>query len=371
MYDVIIIGGGLSGLVNTFLLSIKSFKVLVIEKKSYPFHRVCGEYISNEVKPFLEKHHIFPHEFQPADISQFRLTSINGSSVEQALDLGGFGISRYQLDNYLYKKCVDAGADFLLNTSVERVEFLQEKFTVFEKSGKRFQSGIVIGAYGKRSNLDRAMNRSFMHQKTPYIGVKYHIRIDHPENEIALHNFPGGYCGMSKVEDGITNLCYLGKRSYLKQFGDIEKMEKGILFQNPHLKRVFTEAEFIFDKPLVINEISFATKTPIENHILMSGDSAGMVTPLCGNGMAIAIRSANILSEIVTMYLSESISRQQMEDLYRDAWKDNFKNRLWSGRKIQALFGKYNVSNMLVSAARVSPRLSNFLMAKTHGQPFE
>jgi flavin-dependent dehydrogenase len=210
-----------------------------------------------------------------------------------------------------------------------------------------------------------------MQQKSPYIGVKYHIKIDHPDNEIALHNFPGGYCGISSVENGITNLCYLGNRAFLKQFGSIEKMEKEIVFQNPYLKRIFSEAEFIFDKPLVINEISFATKTPVEDHILMSGDSAGMITPLCGNGMAIAIRSAKILSEIVTMYLGDQISRSQMEILYTEAWNHNFSRRLWAGRKIQTFFGKYNLSEILLSTAKISPGLGNFLMAKTHGQPFE
>jgi menaquinone-9 beta-reductase len=370
MYDVIVIGGGLSGLVNAFLLRSAGFKVLVIEKKSYPFHRVCGEYISNEVIPFMEKYHIFPHEYKPPRISRFRLTSIKGNSIEMPLDLGGFGISRYCLDHFLYRKCVNFGVDFLLDSAVEKVDFIQKKFIVSEKSGNRFQSDVVIGAYGKRSHLDRTLNRSFMQQKSPYVGVKYHIKIEHPDDEIALHNFPGGYCGISKVENGVTNLCYLGKRSYLRQYGSIEKMEKEVIFQNPHLKRIFNEAEFIFDKPLVINEISFATKTPVEDHILMSGDSAGMVTPLCGNGMAIAIRSANILSKIVVMYLSGQIDRSQMEASYSEAWRDNFRNRLWTGRKIQTFFGKYNVSDFLVSTAKISTGFSNFLMAKTHGQPF-
>ncbi|HEY8402472.1 MAG TPA: FAD-dependent oxidoreductase, partial [Cytophagaceae bacterium] len=44
--EVIIIGGGLAGLVNAVILADAGLDVLVIEKKVYPFHRVCGEYIS-------------------------------------------------------------------------------------------------------------------------------------------------------------------------------------------------------------------------------------------------------------------------------------------------------------------------------------
>ena len=68
-------------------------------------------------------------------------------------------------------------------------------------------------------------------------------------------------------------------------------MERQVLLKNPHLKRIFSEADFVFGRPEVINEISFETKDPVENHILMAGDAAGMITPVCGNGMAIAIHS--------------------------------------------------------------------------------
>ncbi len=370
-YDVIIAGGGLNGLISSYLLARQGFSVLVIEKKSYPFHRVCGEYVSNEVIPFLEKMDIFPADISPARISKFRLTSISGRELKLDLDLGGFGISRYAFDLFLYEKAREAGVVFLLNTSVEDIEFFQDHFNVSASPNKYLGAWVVIGAYGKRSSLDRQLGRAFMQEKSPYIGVKYHIRYDHPDDEIVLHNFPGGYCGMSRVENGITNLCYLGKRSFLRQYGNIADMEKEILFQNPHLREIFNEANFIFDKPLVINEISFATKTPIEDHILMGGDAAGMITPLCGNGMAIAIRSAKLLSEAIPGFLTGKITRIQMEQTYAATWAKNFKQRLWTGRKIQGLFGSYNMSGMLVSAAKISPQLGGALMRQTHGQPFD
>ena len=49
--DVIIIGGGLAGLTSALHLSKKGFKVTLIEKHDYPRHKVCGEYLSNEVVP--------------------------------------------------------------------------------------------------------------------------------------------------------------------------------------------------------------------------------------------------------------------------------------------------------------------------------
>ena len=370
-YDVIIVGGGLSGLVSSFLLKSQGLSVLLIEKKSYPFHRVCGEYISNEVIPFLKTYDLFPYEHQPAQISRFRLTSIKGSALDFPLDLGGFGISRFTFDDYLQKRCKCVGVELLENSTVSSIKYREDEFGVKLQNGREFTSRIVIGAYGKRSRLDYEISRKYIQKRSPYIGVKYHIEFDHPGELISLHNFRGGYCGISNVENGITNLCYLGRRSYLSEYGDIDSMEKEVLHENPFLADIFSNAKFLFKKPIVINEISFATKTSVEDHILMAGDAAGMVTPLCGNGMAIAIRSAKIVSDLVVQFLNRKISRNSMEQQYTQAWNQNFRTRLWAGRNIQKLFGKLNISEVAIAMAHFSPKFRNTLMKNTHGKPFE
>ena len=370
MYDVIVVGGGLSGLVSAFLLKNQGMDVLVVEKKSYPFHRVCGEYVSNEVIPFLKTHDLFPEELGPTSIDRFRITSIKGRALDFPLDLGGFGISRYLFDEFLFEKCVHTGVEVLQKSTVSNIQFEKEHFLVQLQNGTQLKARIVTGTFGKRSNLDKALKRSFMEQRSPYIGVKYHVEFDYPDHLITLHNFRGGYCGISKVEKGVANLCYLGKRSYLKEFKDVETMEKNLLCENPFLGDIFQNAKFLFKKPMVINEISFATKTPVENHILMGGDSAGMITPLCGNGMAIALRSAKIMTDSISKFFRNSLTRNQMEQEYTRNWMKNFRTRLWAGRNIQKLFGKYNLSEMAVETARFSPTFRNTLMKNTHGEPF-
>lgn len=369
MRDVAIIGGGLAGLINAILLARTGLKVVLIEKKQYPFHRVCGEYISNEIIPFLEKHDLYPAQFHPSEITRFQLTSVHGNSAQMDLDLGGFGISRYTLDQYYYKTALAAGAEILTQTQVESSVFVQNGFELTLSSGKVIEAGLVIGAYGKRSKLDKQLNRSFIRKRSPYMGVKYHIRYDHPPDLVALHNFEGGYCGISRVEQGIYNLCYLTERSRLKPYKTIREMELNLLSRNPYLQRIFEEAEFLFQKPEVINEISFATKTPVETHILMSGDAAGMITPLCGNGMAMAMHSAKILSSLIVQYFEENTSRRELEQSYHREWNKLFAGRLRTGRLIQKLFGSSRVSSTAVNLMRQSKTISYYLMRSTHGEP--
>lgn len=367
-YQTIIIGGGLAGLIAAHQLSKNGTEVLVIEKKTYPFHRVCGEYISNEVKDFLIKEDLFPNEIGPSQITKFLLTSIKGNEAKIDLDLGGFGVSRFALDFFLYQKAKAAGVQFLLKTQVEEVEFeaIENRFLLKLNKGNSLSAGQVLGAFGKRSKLDKSMDRPFMHQRSPFIGVKYHIKTDFDPNTVALHNFEGGYCGINQVENGIFNLCYLGSKEQLRHYGNIQEMEKEVLHKNPHLKQLFQNSEFIFDKPEVINEINFSPKNPVENHILMVGDAAGMITPLCGNGMAIAIHTGKLAAEAIL----QNTDRASIENQYTFQWNHFFRNRLWIGRKVQWLFGSKAVSEFSVGLIKNSSFAAKQIIKRTHGEKF-
>lgn len=218
--------------------------------------------------------------------------------------------------------------------------------------------------------MDKQLDRNFLKQRSPYVAVKYHVRYDFPRDLIALHNFQDGYCGSSAIEEGKYCLCYLTSRANLRRFGTVEAMEREILYKNPHLRRIFETAEFLYDKPEVINEISFAPKKAIENHILMAGDAAGLITPLCGNGMSMAIQAGSILSQLIVRYHQQEISREELEQLYQKQWRGQFASRLWIGRQIQRLFGDEWLSEMSVQLFQRAKPLARFLITQTHGEVF-
>lgn len=371
MHDIIIIGGGLAGLVNSILLSRAGLRVLLIEKNNYPFHRVCGEYVSNEVVPFLERHDLFPSAFEPSSITQLLVSSVGGRSFTAPLDLGGFGISRYVLDEWLSQKAVAAGTLMLEGTRAQETSFKNGLFEVVTDKNQTHQAFLVISAHGKRSKLDQTLSRPFIHQRSPYVGVKYHVNADFPADQIALHNFAGGYCGVSRIEGSKYNICYMAHRDQLRKYGGIPEMEREVLFRNPLLRSVFENSDFLFEKPEVINEITFVKKEPVFQHMLMSGDSAGMITPLCGNGMAMAIHSARLLSGIILAHHSGNRpDLAAIEASYTKTWNRHFATRLWAGRKIQGLFGSAAASELAVATGRYMRPLANVLIRQTHGEPF-
>ncbi len=372
MTNILIIGGGLAGLVCANQLTKAGVQVVLIEKKTYPFHRVCGEYISNEVRPFLERNHLLPSNFALPQMNKLLLSSPSGRNFNTTLPLGGFGISRYEFDRFLAEKAKENGAEIITGTTVSEVAYHQQSdnFSVKTSSAQSLEAKVVIGSFGKRSNLDRTLQRPFFVQRSPYLGVKYHVKADLPKNQIALHNFTDGYCGVSALENDKYNVCYLTTRGNLKKYGNIPEMEENALHKNPFLKDIFTNAEFLYDQPEVINEITFAPKSLIENHILMCGDAAGMITPLCGNGMAMAIHSATILSELVKEFSLGNINRTQLENRYQQTWKSHFSGRLRIGRTVQKLFGKPILSELAIGSLGRINGLSRTLINQTHGRPF-
>ena len=64
--DILLIGGGLAGLAAALDLAQRGHRVVVVERKQYPFHKVCGEYVSNEVLPYLRRLRADPAVLAPA-----------------------------------------------------------------------------------------------------------------------------------------------------------------------------------------------------------------------------------------------------------------------------------------------------------------
>ncbi|HMO31798.1 MAG TPA: NAD(P)/FAD-dependent oxidoreductase [Lacibacter sp.] len=373
-YDVAITGGGLAGLSLAILSARSGYHTVLFEKEKYPFHRVCGEYISRESWPFLEELGLPLASMQLPLINRLQVTAPGGTVFETKLPLGGFGISRHRLDQELAQRARAAGVELREETRVQDIRFNDGLFNLDTSAG-RFQSRASAGAFGKRSNLDLKWKRPFAQAKAGplhnYIGVKYHIRTRHPADLIALHNFADGYCGISQVEDGICCLCYLTSAENLRRSGNsIAGMEARILQRNPHLRRIFSEAEFLWEQPVTISQVSFAAKSQVEAHVLLLGDAAGMITPLCGNGMSMALHAGKLAHRFMHNFLQGTISREAMEQQYQQAWRQQFSKRLYTGRSIQSFFGHPTLTEILVRSFRSFPFLAQPLIRLTHGTPF-
>jgi len=373
-FDVAIVGGGLAGLSLSIQLAKNGHRIVLFEKEQYPFHKVCGEYVSLESWNFLVSLGLELEKINPPVISTLQVSAVNGKISEHKLPLGGFGISRYKLDYCLVELARSAGVTVLENTKVNQVSFDGSLF-LLETSRQSCTAKLTCGTYGKRSNIDIRWQRQFIvaakNRLNNYVGVKYHIETNFPPNTIALHNFDNGYCGIVKIEDDKYCLCYLTTAANLQRCnGSVKEMEERILCQNPHLKTIFSKSQFLYKEPLTISQISFDKKAQVENHVLMIGDAAGMITPLCGNGMSMALHASMLAAAQIDRFLKNKITKAEMERQYRLQWKKYFSHRLKTGRRVQRLFGHKWITNYFIALARSFPKLIELLIRQTHGKPF-
>jgi flavin-dependent dehydrogenase len=367
--EVLIIGGGLAGLTAAIHLSKIGFQITVVEKNEFPKHKVCGEYISNEVLPYLDWLDLKIADLGPTAITTLEFSTVSGKKIKSILPLGGFGISRYTLDDYLYKKAIANGCKIIVDT-VETIVFKNETFTVTTSEKVVLNAKIAIGAFGKRSGIDQKLSRSFILKKSSWLAVKAHYSGNFPNDLVGLHNFKGGYCGVSKVENNIINICYLADYETFKRFKNVSDYQKNVVSQNPHLKAIFENSSLLFEKPLTISQISFEKKQAVENHILMVGDAAGLIHPLCGNGMAMAIHSAKIVSELIAKYSNNKIkSRNALEENYNQQWNFNFRKRLKTGRFLANLLQRQKTAAVLMLLLLKFPFIMKQIIKKTHGKP--
>lgn len=303
--DILIVGGGLAGLSLAILCADEGMRTVLIEKQSYPRHKVCGEYLSEESIPFLRRIGIDLKLMSLPQINHFVLTSPE-VSMDCNLSSGGIGISRYTLDHLLYQKALEKGVHVVTSSRVTQINSGTTLSSVLTHDGRKFTSRQIIGGYGRISGLDTQQKSS----DHTFLGIKYHVVKGPDDNTIEIHNFDGGYCGISAIEEGKYCMCYLVKAEKLKAFkGDIAILEKEVLAQNPYLKHRLATQKLV--GPISTAHFNFGITDTRSLKYPLLGDAAGFIPPITGNGMSLALRSAHVL---FTNFI------RQTEGSFQDRW---------------------------------------------------
>ncbi len=366
-YDVIIIGAGLAGSSAAIQLAQKGYQVLLLEQARYPTHRLCGEFLSVEVIEIFTRLGILEtvRSAGAQPIQSVYLTSSQGAEFRGELPGTALGLSRYQLDRILWERAEAVGAIAHQGTSVKAIAgSFKEGFQVSTQNGN-FCGRFVLGAFGKASSLDHQLKRPFIQQKSPWIASKAHYQGRELPQGIELHAFPGGYCGLSQVEAGKVNVCWIAHQRVLKN-NLRDRHTPSALFQNPMLAARLQSLERL-TSPQNLAQISFARKAPFDHDLCMIGDAGGMITPLCGDGMAMALRSADLVVPLLSQLLQESLPLDTFKIRYRRAWQREFSQRLQLGRLMHQAFIYPSLAAIGVNSCRLVPALGRWLIASTRG----
>lgn len=209
------------------------------------------------------------------------------------------------------------------------------------------------------------MERSFFRHPAPFLALKRHVRGIAPNGLVELHGFDGGYCGVNGVEDGVVNVCLLtSQRAWERSGKEVKAFWAMIQRENQHLAERLQGAEAV-SEDIVISNISFASRAAVEQDILMVGDSAALISPLAGNGQAMALQAAEVASEMVGVYFSGAMNAQDLKEGYTRQWQGMFSERLRLGQLLQPLFLSPTALGIGLWMGKGFPALVDWLVAGT------
>ena len=343
-YDVIIAGAGPAGSSAAIHLATSGLKVLLVEQKKFPRPKLCGEFISPECQDHFQKLGVAREIVcsDPASIVETVFYSSRGHHVSVPSSWFGermaLGLSRAVMDDVLLRRAEQVGVEVVEGASVvgpridaDQVHGLKVKAEADRKgeAGEReFHAPLTIDATGRARILARKTNHAHPH-KPKLIAFKAHFqntRVAPGACEIYFYN--GGYGGLSSVEEGTSNLCFIISAEQVKRcHSDPDRVMRELVMQNPRagytLEPAYTTSEW-----LSASWEQFGRQSPAPaKGLLAIGDAAAFIDPFTGSGMLMALESGELAAAVIVRH-REQLTSATIATEYTDRYRKKFDSRL-------------------------------------------
>lgn len=369
MRDLIIIGAGLAGSSLAAALARRGWDVLLVERKKLPRHKVCGEFLSPEALSSLRALGLYQRvaRLGPRPIRGARLVSCHGFSLRLPLPGEAWGISRYVLDSALLAAAREAGAEVCTGVSVSHIVPDGQCFRV-AVGGAWHHSRAVIAAWGRQT-----VPSLRVHQPPPplraWVGVKRHYE-GAGSGEVELYFVRDGYVGLAPVEGGRLNCSALvSQPAFLAAGGRGDALLDAACRQNPALGARLAGARPVPAADAAIAGIDTG-RLPIPwcgGGWPLLGDAATTIPPLVGDGMAMALRAAELTLPLTESFLRQEILLEEWAERYGRAYRAEFARRIRLARLVQSCLVLPLAGDGLILLGQLLPTLASRLVHATRG----
>lgn len=385
--DVVIVGAGPAGSALAAVLGELGWDVLLLERRTFPHHKVCGEFLSPEAQASLHAMGLYAPvaALKPAPVVQARLVSPAGVEARTALPGCAWGISRFAFDAALAAAAQQRGVDLRTQATATNIRQTGQGFEVMVRSGHRaesIQAGAVIAACGRYSlpglppYPDQGSQAGWFDRPRPgqqragYIGIKCHYEQVAMPAQVELFFFPGGYVGVNPIEDGRVNLCLLATPAALDRAGrTISGMQEAIALWNPALGRRLAGGHALPETEVAVAPVDTHRPASPWAGVACLGDTTVMIPPLCGDGMAMALRSAELCAPLAHDFLRGNLSLAGWRAAYQTNWHAEFDRPVRLGRTLQTILNLPLLADAFMSLGRLAPVLVATLVQATRSTP--
>jgi menaquinone-9 beta-reductase len=321
-YDVIVVGGGPAGTSAAIHLAVQGARVLLAEQKKFPRPKLCGEFISPECLDHFQRLGVIDsmNEAGGARLSETIFYARRGASVnvpsawfgtQQAVALG---LSRAEMDERLLRRASavgvrvleDARATALLMES-ERVRGVCLKVDGVEV--RSVYARVTLDATGRARALARHVERethNTTQKRAPLVAFKAHLEGARGNPlHCEIYFYRGGYGGLSSVEGGLSNLCFIVSAQDVRaRGGDAERVMREIVMTNARASRTLREARPATEWLGVALESFGRHEVVPARGLLAVGDAASFIDPFTGSGMLMALESGELAARSALHWLA-------------------------------------------------------------------
>ena len=366
-YDVAIAGAGPAGTSAAIHLARQGMLVLLVEQKRFPRAKLCGEFISPECAAHFEQLGVYEQIISAggASLTETSFYSRRGGKVTVPSKWFGnasaaIGLSRAEMDMLLLERAKHVGVTVMENANASGV--------ILDENGVRgirlklndepieCRARITIDATGRARALARRVgkrDRTHSQQRARLIAFKAHLENARVATGVCeIYFYPGGYGGLSSIESGLSNLCFIASAKDVRRFGsDPEAVMRSIVFRNSRAAATLAEARTRSEWLSVALESFGRHKlVPVEG-LLTIGDAAAFIDPFTGSGMLMALESGAVAAQAIVEHQKSfgfETSFPELARQYRLSYSRAFNSRL-------------RISGLLRRAAFV-PRLAEAAM---------
>lgn len=368
VYDAVVLGAGVAGSAAAKAIADFGWRAALLDRHRFPRHKVCGEFLSPESRGTLARLGLeeAAKKLSPSRITRTELYMRGGGAITIPLPGTAFGISRYLLDAILLRAAEAAGALVRQGTTALSVQRRGELYEITARTGNGIEKLLarsVIGAWGGAGlkGIDREGPGG--HGAENYVGVKMHYRSMSEgrsgrsgSEAVELYFFEGGYLGLNAVEDGNINAAALLKRDDIPaSHRSVAAMLEEAAARHPRLRERMADLTALPETASAVSPVRISLRPVPWADMPLIGDAVCRIPPLCGDGMSMALRSAELCVTFADRYLRGGLTLPQWERAYSAALLREFRRPLRWGRLAQTLLGSPLLSHALPGLARAAP----------------
>jgi flavin-dependent dehydrogenase len=196
-----------------------------------------------------------------------------------------------------------------------------------------YRAAITIDATGRTRALARQLKAKNDRQRARLVAFKAHLQNAQVAPGVCeIYFYRGGYGGLSNIEGGLSNLCFIAAARDVRSYGpDPQQILRATVLRNSRAAFALAEAQFEIPWLSVALE-SFGRHqlVPAEG-LLLIGDAAAFIDPFTGSGMLMALESGAVAAQAIIdsrHQLDDERSFSQLATRFRSNYAATFNLRL-------------------------------------------